>query len=224
MGITGCKVSRLNVNRAVGTVEVQFINLQPVNFSLRGTLYEQPDNLQSMTKLILLIGLPGSGKSTLARKLLVECPESHLISTDSIRAQLFGSEEVQGSWVLVWHQVQEQMRQAVAVSPLAIYDATHAVRHYRTEAIALAREVGFTSLIGVWLDTPLVLCLERNQTRKRTVPEEVILQMHASLLSAPPTQEEGFDYLIRYSSPRCGNCDRLDEKEPNSIPLTALLP
>lgn len=177
-----------------------------------------------MTKLILLIGLPGSGKSTLARKLLVECPDSHLISTDSIRAQLFGSEEVQGSWLWVWHQVQEQMRQAVAVSPLAIYDATHVVRRYRQEAIALAREVGFTSLIGVWLDTPLVLCLERNQGRKRQVPEEVILQMHTSLLSAPPTQEEGFDYLMRYSSARCGNCARLDEKEPNSISLTALLP
>lgn len=177
-----------------------------------------------MTKLILLIGLPGSGKSTLARQLLVECPETHLISTDAIRAQLFGSEEVQGSWLLVWEQVKKQMRQAVAVSPLTIYDATHAVRRYRTEAIALGREVGFTCLIGVWLDTPLVRCLERNQARKRQVPEEVIWQMHASLLSAPPTQEEGFDYLMCYSSTRCGNCDRLDEKEPNSISLTALLP
>jgi predicted kinase len=177
-----------------------------------------------MTKLILLIGLPGSGKTTLAHKLLAEYSGSHLICTDSIRAQLFGSQEVQGSWLLVWRQVHEQMRQAVALSAMAIYDATNAVRRYRKDAIALARTTGFTHIIGVCLDTPLTLCLERNQKRDRTVPEEVILQMHASLLNAPPTQQEGFDYLIHYSSTRCGNCDRIDEKEPNSTHLTALLP
>lgn len=177
-----------------------------------------------MTKLILLIGLPGSGKSTLASKLVAEYPGSHLISTDAIRAQLFGSQEIQGEWLLVWRQVRQQMRQAVEQSAMAIYDATNAVRRNRREAIALAREVGFSHLIGVWLDTPLSVCLDRNQRRERTVPEEVILQMHASLLNAPPTQEEGFDYLIRSYKARCGNCDRINEEEPNSINLTALLP
>ena len=177
-----------------------------------------------MTKLILLIGLPGSGKSTLASKLVAEYPGSHLISTDAIRAQLFGSQEIQGEWLLVWRQVRQQMRQAVEQSAMAIYDATNAVRRNRREAIALAREVGFSHLIGVWLETPLSVCLDRNQRRERTVPEEVILQMHASLLNAPPTQEEGFDYLIRSYKARCGNCDRINEEEPNSINLTALLP
>lgn len=46
ISITGCKVSRLNVKTAVATLEVQFINLQPVNFPLRGTLGEQSDKLQ----------------------------------------------------------------------------------------------------------------------------------------------------------------------------------
>ena len=177
-----------------------------------------------MTKLILLIGLPGSGKSTLAGKLVAEYPGSHLISTDAIRARLFGSEATQGEWLLVWRQVRQQMCQAVEQSAMAIYDATNAVRRNRRDAIALAREVGFSHLIGIWLDTPLLMCLERNQRRDRTVPDDVILQMHASLLNAPPTQEDGFDYLIRSYKARCGNCDRMDEEEPNSINLTALLP
>jgi predicted kinase len=177
-----------------------------------------------MTKLILLIGLPGSGKSYLASKLLAECPKSQLISTDSIRSQLFGSEAVQGSWLLVWRQVQRQFQQAVAHSPLAIYDATNAVRTQRKEAIALARATGFTYITGLWLDTPLQLCLERNRRRERIVPDEVILRMHSCLRDAPPTLQDGLDYLIYSSSVRCGNCDRTCEKEPNSIKLMALLP
>lgn len=176
-----------------------------------------------MTKLLLLIGLPGSGKSTLASRLCVEYPGSQLISTDAIRAQLFGSQEVQGPWPLVWREVEQQFQQAVAHSSVAIYDATNAVRRYRKEAIALARATGFTHIIGLWWDTPLCLCLERNKKRDRNVPEEVILQMHSSLFNAPPIQEEGFDYLIRSACARCGNCDLMDEKEPNSRNLTALI-
>ncbi len=152
-----------------------------------------------MTQLIVLIGLPGSGKSSFASWLVAECPRIKVISTDAIRAQLFGSEAVQGSWLLVWHQVQQQMQQAVERSVDAIYDATNAVRSHRLEAIASARTTGFTHITGVWLDTPVQLCLERNQRRDRIVPEEVIWRMHSSLRDAPPSLQDGLDRLIRYS-------------------------
>jgi predicted kinase len=178
-----------------------------------------------MTKLIMLIGVPGSGKSSLASVLLAQYPRSQLISTDAIRAQLFGSEEIQGSWLLVWHQIERQFRQAVQQSAVAIYDATNAVGSHRAEVITLARTIGFTSISGIWLDTPIQLCLEQNRRRDRTVPEEVIWQMHSCLLNAPPTLQEGLDRLIRYSGAGLyGNCDRAYEKEPNLIPLMALLP
>ena len=66
-----------------------------------------------MTKLILLIGLPGSGKSTLAKQLLRECPQIELISTDTIRGQLFGSEAIQGPWPLIWREMERQLQQAI---------------------------------------------------------------------------------------------------------------
>ena len=152
-----------------------------------------------MTQLIVLIGLPGSGKSSFASWLVAECPRIKVISTDAIRAQLFGSEAVQGSWLLVWHQVEQQMQQAVEQSVDAIYDATNAVRSHRVEAIASSRTRGFTHITGVWLDTPVQLCLERNHRRDRTVPEEVIWRMHSSLRDAPPSLQDGLDRLIRYS-------------------------
>lgn len=152
-----------------------------------------------MTRLILLIGLPGSGKSTLAFKLEARYPGSRVISTDAIRAKLFGSESIQGSWLLVWHQVEIQMQQAVRQSVTAIYDATNVVRRHRLEAIALARSTGFTRVTGIWLDPPVPHCLERNQKRSRQVPDEVIWRMHASLVAAPPTLKDGLDRLVRYS-------------------------
>jgi len=153
--------------------------------------------------LFLLIGLPGSGKSYLAQTLLVADPRRQLISTDAIRSQLFGDEAIQGPWFLIWRQVQRQLQQVVLQSSstwagAAIYDATNARRRHRRELITLARAIGFTAITGLWLDTPLWLCLARNRRRQRQVPEDVILRMHCALRDAPPVLSEGLDSLIRY--------------------------
>lgn len=152
--------------------------------------------------LVFLIGLPGSGKSTFAACLTAACPGYRLISTDTIRANLFGDEAIQGLWLPVWREVQCQWQQAVqqieagqAVG--AIYDATNAERRQRREAIALARLIGFTLITGLWFDIPLALCLQRNQQRDRQVPEEVIQRMQRQLQGAPPTVQDGFDRLVR---------------------------
>jgi predicted kinase len=163
-----------------------------------------------MTKLILLIGLPGSGKSTLAKELLAECPQMALISTDAIRGQLFGSQAVQGPWVLIWREIERQFQQAISTTNQAIFDATNAQRRHRREIIALARDLGFTQIKAIWVDTPVWLCLARNKKRSRQVPEEIILRMHRQLRDAPPSLEEGIDSLIRLSEKsEYGNCDRL---------------
>lgn len=154
-----------------------------------------------MANLIILIGLPGSGKSSLAKQLIAEHPEQLLISTDAIRAQLFGDEATQGPWLWVWRKVRQEFCSAVLVinqerSRVAIYDATNTRRRNRRQVFALAREAGFTHITGLWLDTPLPVCLKRNQQRDRQVPEPVILQMHRQLVDAPPRLSEGFDRLI----------------------------
>ncbi|MDM3846050.1 MAG: AAA family ATPase [Aphanizomenon gracile PMC649.10] len=149
-----------------------------------------------MTKLILLIGLPGSGKSTLAKQLLTECPQMQLISTDAIRGQLFGSEAIQGPWPLIWRELERQLQQAVAADQQVIFDATNAQRKNRREVITLARDYGFSYIMGVWVKTPVWLCLARNQRRIRQVPQDIILRMHRQLQDAPPSVEEGIDELI----------------------------
>ncbi|TAF04571.1 MAG: adenylyl-sulfate kinase [Nostocales cyanobacterium] len=149
-----------------------------------------------MTKLLLLIGLPGSGKSTLAKRLLTECPQIQLISTDAIRGQLFGSQATQGHWLLIWREIERQFQQATTADISTIFDATNAQRRHRREIIELAREIGFTHITGLWVKTPVWLCLTRNKRRDRQVPEEVILRMHRQLRDAPPSLEEGLDEII----------------------------
>ena len=84
----------------------------------------------------------------------------------------------------------------VANAREAIYDATNAQRQHRREIIELARVTGFTHITGLWLDTPVWLCLARNRRRVRQVPEDVILRMHRQFQDAPPTLQEGLDRLI----------------------------
>lgn len=174
-----------------------------------------------MARLILLIGLPGSGKSTLAKQLLAEDPQRQLISTDAIRSQLFGDEAIQGSWLLIWREVKRQFQQAIvnisraAVSE-AIYDATNAQRRHRREVIALAQATGFTYITGLWLDTPIWLCLARNRQRIHKVPEDVIFRMYRQIRDAPPTLQE-VDCLIHHTPVKVStyrHCGYF-EQEPN---------
>lgn len=127
-----------------------------------------------------------------------------IVSTDAIRAQLFGDEANQGSW----QQIEQERQRAFAAARqivqgqrgAVIYDATNVVRRQRREAIALARQLGFVNIMGVWLDVPLALCLERNQKRDRHVPETVIQQMHRQLCGAEPSLQDGLDMLVRYTT------------------------
>ncbi len=153
----------------------------------------------------MLIGLPGSGKSTLTRRLLDDEPRQIVVSTDAIRAQLFGDEAIQGPWPQVWQELQRQLTVAIADIQAGnclgvIYDATNAVRRNRRPVLDLARSLGFSPIVALWLDLPLAVCQMRNQNRDRQVPDAVIEQMYRCLMGAPPEAAEGFDQIHRLTS------------------------
>jgi predicted kinase len=109
--------------------------------------------------LLVLVGIPGSGKSTWAND-RVASGRYHLVSTDAIRAELYGSEACQGDWRQIWQRVLVQWHQGVAAIYRGdlegvIYDATNARRRHRREAIAAARAAGFDTITLVWFDIPL---------------------------------------------------------------------
>ncbi|PSN17621.1 hypothetical protein C7271_16750, partial [filamentous cyanobacterium CCP5] len=152
-----------------------------------------------MAPFWLLVGLPGSGKSAWATQHVAEYPDCCLVSTDAIRAELFGDEATQGEWQVVWAEVQRRWQQAIA-HPLTkglIYDATNTRRRQRRTVVAVARSLGFKPIIICWFDVPLELCLRRNRERSRQVPEAVIIRMARQLQGATPDLDEGVDQVRR---------------------------
>ena len=151
----------------------------------------------------LLIGHPASGKTTLANDLAPLLsgpgePPAQVLSTDAIRAEVFGDRSVQGPWIEIQQRLHQRLQEAVAAGVPVIVDATHARRDWRlaiTQDLALPAPVEW---IGWWLFTPLATSLEWNQRRSQPVPEAVIRQMAASLGDPHfgPRREEGFAAIV----------------------------
>ncbi|PSR16816.1 AAA family ATPase [filamentous cyanobacterium CCP3] len=149
----------------------------------------------------MLVGIPGSGKSTWARDFVFTHPGYCIVSTDVVRAELYGDETVQGDWQQIWRTVLAQWHQGIAAIQRGeldgvIYDATNARRRNRREAIAAARQIGFTSVTLIWFDVPLNLALERNRGRWRQVPTDIVVTMHRQLQGAPPSMAEGVEQVL----------------------------
>jgi len=83
--------------------------------------------------------------------------------------------------------------------PDAVYiDATFVKARDRKKPIQIAKATG-KRVEAVILDTPIAVCLDRNQCRTpdREVPEDVVINMAVSLTQEMPTAAEGFDKIIK---------------------------
>ena len=137
------------------------------------------------------MGPPSSGKSTLAKQLIQLNPTARIVSTDAIRALLFGDESIQGDWSLVEQKVLSQMQEAFDAFCPVIYDATNARRSWR---LSILRQVSRSNVqwIAWHLQTPLSLCKVWNAKRQRQVPEIAIKEFFQALRDNPPQVSEGF--------------------------------
>ena len=149
-----------------------------------------------LKRLILLIGIPGSGKSTLAKKLIDK--GFHCLNADSIRQELYGDASEQGDPKQVFSILFQQLEDALAKGLDIVVDNTNLNPKQRRPILERATKAGYSD-IQLWLlDFPLELCLERNQARERSVPEDVVANMFIELnRSGRPRNSEGRLVLIR---------------------------
>lgn len=138
----------------------------------------------------MTIGFPGCGKSTAAKE-QNELYGTIIVSSDAIRKEVFGDEDNQDHNTEVFEIMAKRTIENLKAGNDVIYDATNLSRKYRTNFL---KSVPINSdRIAVVFATPFDICLERNNSRDRVVPENVLWKMYKSFQM--PYYTEGFDEI-----------------------------
>ncbi len=117
------------------------------------------------------------------------------ISSDEIRRLIADDPHDQTMHGRVFGTIRYLIRQRIAAGrPVTYVDATHLTAWEREPYRLLAQYYGCT-LEALFFDTPVEVCIARNQARHRVVPEEAIREMAAKLI--PPSEAEGFAIVSR---------------------------
>jgi predicted kinase len=129
----------------------------------------------NIPKLIILCGIPGSGKSTYAKDYIEQNPNTIHLSSDAIRKELYGDENIQGNPGDVFSLMQKRAIEALNNGCNVIYDATNITRKDRSSIIGICPKFAKIECHIIW--APIETCIERDAKRDRTVGKEVIDKM-----------------------------------------------
>ena len=141
--------------------------------------------------LILLCGIPGSGKTTWAKNYISKNPDFVHLSSDAIRAELYGDENIQGNPVEVFTLMQKKAVESLNAGYNVVYDATSMTRKDRAGIISMCPKFTHIQCNIIW--APIETCIERDTTRERTVGKEVIDRMLKRFQM--PYYDEGIDEI-----------------------------
>jgi predicted kinase len=155
------------------------------------------DNTRSV--LVTLVGCPASGKSTV-RAAIMRMDSIALCRTcicpDDIRQGLFGDMSDQSHNGKVWDVAMRRLDESLSIhGNLVVFDSTASHVRDRRRLAGVAASHG-SIIIEVWCDTPLEECIERNGSRDRHVPQDVIVRMNASIHENPPVGDDFADDII----------------------------
>lgn len=146
---------------------------------------------KEMPKLIVLCGLPASGKSTYAKELKYRIKNSIVFSSDAIRNELYGDENIQGDANEVFNLMNTKVVQALKNGFTVIYDATNITRKSRASIISLCPKFVKIECHIIW--TSIQRCFGRDKNRNKTVSEKVIDRMVKRFQA--PFYDEGIDEI-----------------------------
>ena len=143
----------------------------------------------------MLIGAAASGKSTAAPKIAAE-NNAVILSTDKMRAELYGAEHIQGFWPDIEALLYKRIKNAIKQNKNIVLDSTHYKKEYRAKIIKkFSYDVlgaNSSEFSAYYFNYPFTLIYIRNKHRARRVPFDVLAAMYSELSAAPPTLAEGF--------------------------------
>lgn len=170
--------------------------------------------------LILLVGVPGSGKTTYAKRYIERHTNTVHLSSDAIRNELYGDENIQGNPAEVFSLMQKRAVESLNDGHDVIYDATNMTRKDRACIIGICPKFAKIECCIVW--APIETCIERDADRNRTVGKEVIDKMLKRFQA--PYYDEGID-AVKIISPddfnqtsyhnRCVNAMKIPHDNPH---------
>ena len=143
-------------------------------------------------KLILLVGIPGSGKTTYAKNYIEQNANTIHLSSDTIRKELYGDENIQGNPADVFSIMQKRAVEVLNNGYNVLYDATNMTRKDRAGIIGVCPKFAKIECHIIW--APIEVCIERDSKRERTVGKEVIDKMLKRFQA--PYYDEGIDEIV----------------------------
>lgn len=141
-----------------------------------------------MARLYMMVGLPGSGKSHYTKTM-----DATVVSTDTIREELFGDMNDQSHNNEVFNEVHKRIYSCLKQGVDAVYDATNLSRKRRRAFLKTLPEG--TLKYAIVMCTDYDICLRNNNNRDRHVPEEVIRKMFTRMTIPTYGIPEGFDEI-----------------------------
>ena len=151
--------------------------------------------------LYISCGVPGSGKSTFLKEMVA--PDEIVISRDEIRFSLLRpGEEYFAREKETYERFTTLIRDYINNGISVYADATHLNEKSRYSLLHKLKNKGCKprEVNAIYFNTPLTVCLERNELRKGTktyVPEEQIEKMFAAYIF--PEKYEGFSNIWEVS-------------------------
>ena len=142
-----------------------------------------------MTTLYMMVGLPASGKSTYA-KLLAEEVNGIIVSSDGIRAEWYGSEEIQGDAGKIFREVELRCKNALGAGRSVVMDATNMNAKKRANFL---RQMPECHKVCVVMAVPFDECIKRDEERPRHVGPAVMEKMRKNFQM--PYYNEGWDHI-----------------------------
>jgi len=142
-------------------------------------------------KFAMMIGIPGSGKSTISEEMMSERNDIIYISSDAIREEMYGSEEIQGNNAKIFEEMHNRTKEALSNNLHVIYDATNISRKKRMHTLRqIPKDI---EKVAVYVSTEYKDIVKQNSERERVVPIEVINRMYKNL--QVPIKSEGWDKI-----------------------------